>query len=325
MTSQSLESRWDGLLPDPLKPAFQLVDSTHPLALYIGRDTDGNRLLLLVTSERPQMPKQMRAIRIEIYEREDGKWSFLIRLVSPELGHVFALLCSDLIEAARTVPDPSSPVTFVMKRLALWQRLLERTASGLLSESEIRGLAGELVFLLTQAIPSVGLTSAVDSWAGPAAADQDFQGPGGAWEIKTIRADAETVQISSERQLCFSSGTLRLVVIRLDESDPAKGTGGFSLNSLVREARRVLADDVAALECFEGRLVEAKYLMRPEYEGPLFQIGWMKSYEIRDGFPRLVPSMLPDGVCRVRYEVALKACEAFLAETLTNVRPIHGT
>lgn len=325
MTNPSLEGRWDSLTPDPLKAVFQLIDSSHPLALYIGRDTDGNRLLLLVTPERPSAPKQMRAIRVEIFEREDGKWSLLIRLITPELGHVFSLLCSDLVEAARGVPKPNEPVAFVMKRLALWQRLLERTGSGLLSDSEVRGLVGELTFLLARMIPSLGLRASVECWVGPASADQDFQEAEVAWEVKTIRADAESVRIASEMQLYSSSRALRLVVIRLDERDASQAVQAFTLNSLVRETRRLLVDDADAVERFEGKLVEARYLMRPEYDQPLFTVGWMRIYEVRDEFPHLVPALLPIGVCNVRYEVTLAACEPYVIESLSDVRPTHGT
>lgn len=322
MTKYSLESRWDSLTPDPLKPVFQLIDSSHPLALYIGRDTEGNRLLLLVTAERPASPKQMRAIRVEIFEREDGNWSLLIRLVTPELTHVFALLCSDLVEAAWSVPKADAPVAFVMKRLALWQRLLERTGSGLLSDSEVRGLVGELTFLLVRMIPSLGLRTSVASWVGPAGADQDFQEPEAAWEVKTIRADVDAVWIASEMQLHSSARSLGLVVIRLDEREAIPGV--FTLNMLVKEARRLLLDDTDAMEQFERRLVEVGYLMRPEYDRPFFSIGWMRLYEIRDEFPRLVPAGLPTGVRNTRYELTLAACEPFLVESLNDVRPIHG-
>jgi hypothetical protein len=37
-------------------------------------------------------------------------------------------------------------------------------------------------------------------------------------------------------------------------------------------------------------------------------------FEIRDGFPRITPNMLPVGVMKVSYEILLRECEPFSAD-----------
>ncbi len=51
---------------------------------------------------------------------------------------------------------------------------------------QLRGLFGELWFLRTVAIPSVGSLAAVHAWKGPLGSPQDFQLLDGLVEIKTI-------------------------------------------------------------------------------------------------------------------------------------------
>jgi len=324
MTKTPIESRWDALSPDPGRSVFQLVDASHPLRFYIGRDPDGNRMLLLVTAERPPCPKPMRAINIEVYDREDGNWSLLIRLMNPELGHLFALLCADLIDASRSIADPSKPIAFVVRRLTLWQRLLERAGSDVLSDAEVRGVAGELVFLSTRIIPLLGERTAVECWKGPIAADQDFQLADTAWEVKTARPDAIAVQVASEDQLFSASRQIFLVEVRLGENSDPSAPGCFSLNALVTSLRSRLSVDPDASERFEERLSAVGYLTRAEYDEPIFAIDHIRIYEVREGFPRIVRPDLPAGVQSVRYQLLLDACTPYLVETLKDVRPLDG-
>ena len=37
-------------------------------------------------------------------------------------------------------------------------------------------------------------------------------------------------------------------------------------------------------------------------------------FEVRDGFPRIVPAMLPPGVQKVSYEVLIRDCEPFVVD-----------
>lgn len=310
---KSLEDRWNQLQPDAQKPVFQLVDALHPLAFYMGRAPNGDRLLLLVTPEQPVLGRSFRAVRIDAFAREDGRWSLLIALQSQELVHVFALLCNDLVEAGRHVPHPEKSLDFILRRLALWQRLLERGGSEVLAPSAIRGLAAELVFLHETLIPSMGAVTAVEAWVGPFGAPQDFQTPTFAWEVKSVHGDSDNVQVSSEDQLWSATRSLQLVVVCIEDAADGDG-GGFSLNSLVIRIKEAITGNAEALEAFETRLVEAGFVRRPEYDRPLFRIPWIKTFKVEPGFPRVAKPELPIGVSAVRYELALSACLPYLEE-----------
>jgi hypothetical protein len=238
---------------------------------------------------------------------------------------VFSLLCEDIVDAGRRVPHPERPLAFVLRRLALWQRLLERGGSELLSEEAVRGLAAELSYLMTDLFPKLGENAAVAAWSGPLGADQDFQAADLAWEVKSVRAGADAVQIASETQLFSPSRALRLVVVCLDECSSGDEIGSFNLNSLARAIRSRLSPNANALELFDARLIEAGFVSREEYDKPFFRLPWMHTFDVVETFPRIVKPDIPRGTHTVRYALELHACAPFLASKRENVRPLNGT
>jgi len=311
MMESDLEQRWSRLSPDPDKRVFQLYDVDHPLSFYIGRDISGARLLLLVSEQRPSDVQDLRYIQMQILRREDGKWSLLLSLKDEGLRSVFVLLCADLLNASKAIPTPEQALSFVLKRLSNWRRLLEKDRNGLLNEAEIRGLCGELAFMLSlMELVAISKFDVVRSWGGPEGAPQDFQLSDSVFEIKTVRPDALSVRISSEKQLYSLSRTVYLVVFCLGDAADVK-LGSFSLNELVLEVKKAIETNYDALELFEAKLAEAGYVSRDEYDQYRYFIVSQTRYLVGDGFPCIRPSELPSGVGKVSYDITLGTCQAF--------------
>jgi Putative PD-(D/E)XK family member, (DUF4420) len=323
MIKTSLESRWYDLAPDTVKPIFQLVSANHPLEIYIGRNPSGDYLLLIVTSDRPILPKAMVSIGIEIFEREDNKWSLVFRLINNGLAPLFFLLCEDLIEITSDTNDSKQSINLILRRFSLWQKLLEKQGTNLLDASEIRGLFGELYFLVKKAIPMYGNKVALDGWVGPSSGAQDFQYLDHKWEIKTIRGNSEVVTISSMEQLDSTQGELTLTVIRLGENKELEELG-LSLNELVKYVRKTLSDDFDSTVIFESKLVDVSYTTRAEYDNPIFNIHWIKEFEVAEGFPCLTALNTPLGIQSLKYDLDLKNCEPFLKSHIDKVRLENG-
>ena len=310
MIVNKLDERWDNLNADHLSAVFQLCDADHPLDFYIGKDTDKQRLLLLITPEEPPFIRDMRAISIRTFKRDDGKWSLLLTLDSISLTPMFSLLCGDLIEASRnTGMSAGQSLSFVLKRLSNWRRLLERGAPDLLSENEIRGICGELLFL-RRLFNHMGKRESVNSWVGPQKAEQDFQVADSAWEVITIRPSATSVTISSELQLQSATRSIYLVVFELADS-MLERVGAFSLNLLVEKIRAELADDHDAREIFEESLITAGFLSRSEYDFPILVDRSLQMFLVDGCFPRITCEMLTPGVINVCYDIQLSACDNF--------------
>lgn len=308
--ANKLDARWDTLKADALTAVFQLFDADHPLDFYIGKDTDKQRLLLLVTPEEPPAIRDMRAIRIRTFKRDDGKWSLLLTLDSITLTPMFSLLCDDLIDSSRNTGLPADKsLSFVLKRLSNWRRLLERGLPDLLSENEIRGICGELLFL-QNLFDHLGKSEAVKAWVGPKKADQDFQAPVAAWEVKTIRPGAPRITISSESQLQVTTRAIYLAVFELADC-MAGDAHAFTLNALVDRVRASLAADHDASELFEENLVMAGYVSRPEYDAPTLVERSLTVFAVNTGFPCITREMLAPGISHVGYDLLLSACGNF--------------
>ena len=305
----TIDEKWEALKPDKGQDVFQLFDPTHPLGWYAGRDPASRRLLLLVTAEEPPSPRELRAMRLEAFKRDDGRWSLLFRLSDSDLSPVFSLLSADLIESSRRTSNQKGALAFVMKRFASWQRLLERGALGLLEDSEVRGLCGELLILEHFLRGIRTPMECVSIWMGPLEADQDFQTAERAWEIKAIRPDSVCVNIASENQL-YSTRRLELVTVTLNDHDAPTGET-FTLNSLVNRIRNTLHSDVDAGDLFDEKMRLVRYVPHSEYDKHHYSFGGHSRFDVRSGFPRLVAAMIPAGVSRVRYELSLNQCHPF--------------
>lgn len=305
-----LDDRWDTLAADPLHAVFQLFDASHPLDFYLGKDSEKHKLLLLVTPEEPPVIRDMRAIRIRSFKRDDGKWSLLLVLDSMALSPMFSMVCEDLIESSRNSGLLAhQSLCYVLRRLSNWRQLLERGLPDLLSENEVRGLCGELL-MLRRLLIHIGKDTAVRAWVGPKGADQDFQTHNAAWEVKTIQSGAFSVTISSEAQLQTTSRTLFLVVIELAASEH-NAPDSFSLNSLVEDIRVLLGDDPDLIDFFENTLVTAKYVSRSEYSIPILRAPSLQLFSVDGDFPRITVNQISLGISQVKYELSLNACEKY--------------
>lgn len=306
----NLNDRWDLLVADHLSPVFQLYDARHPLDFYIGKGVNKQKLLLLVTPEEPPAIRDMRAVKIQKFRRDDNKWSLLLTLESTPLDPMFSLLCDDLIEASRNLSDKNSKaLSFVLRRLSNWRRLLESGFPDLLREHEVRGLCGELLYL-QKLFYEFEKKDAVKSWVGPQRADQDFQMPSVAWEVKTIRPGAGAVTISSEFQLNHLERELYLIIFEIADCMSNK-EGAFTLNSLVEDIRAYLEDDHDACDCFEEKLLAARYMHRTEYNDQILVVKSFSIYSVLDDFPCITPDSLDVGVANVSYSLALPVFEKF--------------
>lgn len=311
----SLESRWHTLPALPEGSAFQRIDESHPLDFYLGRDVSGEWLLLLITGEQTVLSWDNESIRVFCRKRSDGRWALMFRLMKPELGKLFSLVCEDLVEASRGNPDPAHPASFVLARFRRWQRLLEKGGSGLLDDAALRGLVGELLFLETVAISQSDGRQAVSAWCGPTGADRDFSFPDREYEIKTVREGADRVVISSAEQLDLTAKPLTLCIVVVENAVPGAQPEVFTILDLVGRLRQTLASDHVALELLESRLIDAGFVMREEYGERGFVLRRIRMFRVEDGFPAIRRSALPAGIGKVSWELLIQAIVPFEVTT----------
>jgi hypothetical protein len=220
-------------------------------------------------------------------------------------------------------------VSTLLEGVRRWQVFLSAARAGLGIEEQ-RGLFGELLLLEKALVPRMGAQAATRSWKGFARAQQDFQFRDGAIEVKTTAAAGPyAVKITSERQLDDrGSGRLFLHVIVVDDREvPASSlVGGDTLAGLVEKARSAVRADPVALALLDDGLLEAGWLdaHASRYEGRRLTVREELSFQVGEGFPRLVEHSLPRGVARVSYHIDLNVCRAFAVSTEAMLVAVGG-
>jgi Putative PD-(D/E)XK family member, (DUF4420) len=219
---------------------------------------------------------------------------------------LFCTLLVDLIGQLDQSGD--APARALVRRLTAWQRMLSRgLPTGLSPEARV-GLFGELLVLLEVMLPSIG-SNAVRAWVGPSNASQDFVHLSAAVEVKTVSyRDPERCRISSENQLDTTGRAVLFLVHQVLRPTPK----GSTLQELIDELRNdpsVHTD----LMWFENSLLEAGWLdtHRSQYTNDRYALIRRRCYSVVEGFPRLVPAVLPAEVSEVSYLVNLATCKPF--------------
>lgn len=304
-----LDGVWKILLESVDRPSFRRVDDMHPWDLYGVIDQTNERGLMLVADEEPPAPPEYETLDVVSSRRADGRWVLVIRLVRPGLESIFAHLCDDLVEASRGRTGGAGQAQFLLSRMGRWRRLLDPLRSGL-SEQELRGLTGELVYLERVAIPEWGAKVAVAGWVGPLDAPQDFDLPGRRVEIKAVRAGAARVTISSLQQLDSGGAPLELCLVCLEPGQDG-GPGSFKVGDLVRSVESLAEADPSAAADLAKRLAAAGLDPNSDCNSAVFAFRGIRVFDVGEGFPRIIAGSVAGGVATVRYEIDIASCAKY--------------
>jgi hypothetical protein len=304
------------------------IPGVSSCATYAGRRIlDGQEALILEFSTKSLSSHDPtpRAAGFEVYSHpitpgRTGTTRLLLVLQDSQFRDVFYALADDVVRTiARVATEPEALRAF-SDRLHRWQAFLRRHGGGGLTLERRRGLFGELLFLRDEILPRVGEHRAVSSWKGSGGAHHDFQLRSGSVEVKTTAAASpHAFHVSNILQVePAGDAPLGVVLVMLEETEG----GSESLPDLIASIRGVLS--TGPLELFNTALVDSGYLdvQEDEYQTPRYNRRQVRSFEVREGFPRLSSGALPNGVEDVRYSVALAACSPFeckLGELLAKI------
>lgn len=177
-----------------------------------------------------------------------------------------------------------------------------------MTEAEIMGLIGELLFLKDYMIPERGIDVALESWMGPEKTHKDFSDQQDWFEVKTINFGKESVRISSIEQLDSEiDGTL--VVFELEKMSPS--FEGIRLNQLVNSIIALLVNTLQR-ETFMEKLQLFGFDFSNENDNLVFALRNQYMYKVdNENFPRLHRALLPVAISRAQYDLLLTEIEPF--------------
>lgn len=316
----SLEDIWNRLSVDG-EGADGLVRLRHPAvrecAAYAARRiTDGLESVVIEVRTDALPPAsslpQSAGMHMEVTPLtpgRSGRSRIILTLTDARYRDVFKTLAEDVVAGLVNADDEPACVRHFFGRVNKWQAFLRQHGpDGLTAERRV-GLYGELRFLRDVLLKRIDADTAVKAWKGCSKASHDFQLARGSVEIKTTRAVTPIeIHVSNVKQLDDAGlPSLFVYLFSVDENDG----GGESLPELIRSVRNLLSGISA--ERFEEGLSEQGYLdvHQERYITPRYTSRTTRWFHVREGFPRLLPADLPEGIGEVSYSVSIAACAPF--------------
>lgn len=313
----SESSCWDDIAVPSADFNVRQVFGKTVVPCFWGRDTMGACLFIveLQGNHTDQFRKNVvmvHGIDVDLRGGELGHQRLVLTLEKQVDRDLFEGLCRTLASALERAADSASSLAVALAHIRRWKTFLSGRSQHLSAE-EVRGLFAELTFLLELIEQQPWSSVAVESWLGPERSHQDFIFGNTAVEIKSLSGtERSTVHISSEDQLESLNDALFLRIYRLSSLSDA--TGSRSLNEIVTAVQNRLGE-AEAVEAFDRKLVAHSYAPIPDYDMPRFVVSNVHSFRVRDGFPRLMRSLLPKGIDRVAYEIRLEAIAPYMCDS----------
>lgn len=276
------------------------------LRLYIGRDDVARYSFDFRGEYKPIKITSSDVIAVEQY-KNDELLTLRFSLEDSELLEYFCTFCQDLLESVKVTYDDESAYYTLRSRYYSWRQLF-RPDKTKMTEAEIMGLIGELLFLKDYMIPHRGIDTALDSWMGPEKTHKDFSDEKDWFEVKSISFGKDSVRISSIEQL-DSDIEGQLIIYELEKMSPS--FDGIRLNQLVNEIIALLAN-ASQREVFMAKLQSYGFDFSNENDNYVYDLKSEQKYLVEvENFPRIRRSILPDAISRVQYELILTEIESF--------------
>ena len=304
---------------EDLKEKFELgrknkttrrVDEIHPLDIFVGYNEDGFPRMVITDIGHIKKIESSKSIDVKIYRKSSGQVSICFDLLNQSVYSLFLTFCSDMIDSTRNIKKQNI-IDFITRSWDMWRTMFKKPYSNFLTENQIKGLIGELIFLKSYMIPKYGEVLAVESWMGPSMLHKDYEINNTWYELKSINSSSLTVKISSVEQL-DSQEIGQLVIVKMDKTN-SQVEASVTLNRLVNEIKYLIKDFDTKIK-FTYKLSEMGYYSDEEYNSYNYKILDIDRYMVNKEFPKVTKDSLKDGIVRVSYEIALNSIEKYMIE-----------
>ncbi|MBT2624757.1 PD-(D/E)XK motif protein [Bacillus sp. ISL-32] len=226
----------------------------------------------------------------------------------------FNLVISDIIELLHTGLSPNESV---VRTLNKWRQFWSGGQRRILTEEQIKGLFGELWFLLFWLLPKGA--NMIELWSGPSGSIHDFENESYSVEVKTTSSIRGHIhKINGLDQLDPpESDQLFLYSLRLRREQTASN----SLPTLIERINNTLRNEPVLINQFESKLIQAGYFheFREEYVQYRYRIVDERMYNVNENFPKLTSSIFQEGVLngieRIEYDINLEVCPDLVVST----------
>lgn len=293
---------------EKLTKTYRRIDEEHPVDIYLGYSEENFPSMSISLYGRPIKVNSSNSIQVQMRKKSENSVNLTFNLLDKDKETIFYKFCEDIIESTRNAKC-TSYLAYIIARWNKWRGMFKRQNTELLTENQVVGLIGELLFLRDYMINTYGKHDALISWQGPSKSHKDYEIKNTWYEIKTVRQGASKVKISSIEQL-DSNVKGSLVVYSLEVTNE-NVEGRITLNLLVKELFTIF-EEFELISLFQSKLIEVGYSYEDEYDSYNFNFIRRDIYEVKDGFPRISTDDLIDGIVSVSYDISLVNIKKFL-------------
>lgn len=285
---------------------FSRIDDEHILDLHIGLDEKGRKSIELRSMFKPVKVTGTSAIDVTQYTKQEYN-TIRFSLKDDDMSGLFYKFCEDIIEQTKDLKNEKDGYKTITTRFFQWKKMFVLSKNTFLTEPEIMGMIGEVLFLRGPLAEEIGLSEALKSWSGQELTHKDFSCSDKWYEVKTISRGNTTVRISSLEQL-DSDKNGELIVYSLEKMSPAYN--GISLNKLILETRQMFlsADDA---DTFLAKVAMQGYEYNNYYDEFVFEVSGLTRYKVTDQFPKLTHANVPKEITKANYDLALAEIMSF--------------
>lgn len=141
--------------------------------LFIGKDDEGRYCYEYRGVFSPVKIVGSKPLVVNQYKTPEGILILRFSLDLNDLIGCFSAFCEDLTTSVDEISDENVVYKTLTARYQAWRKLFKPDRISM-SEPEIQGLIGELMFMRDYAIPHWGIDNAIESWTGPEKTHKDF-------------------------------------------------------------------------------------------------------------------------------------------------------
>lgn len=304
--TKKMKNKFFGIFSEGFKRGqFIRLKENQVLQLYLGKDSNGRFALEFLGHFTPT--KLLGSAVISVAQTKTNQsLSLCFSLENPDLLEYFCTFCEDLVNSTIDIVDDNLAYKTLCARYSSWKKLFKPNQARL-TENEVIGLIGELLYLRDVMFNSYGFDIALESWTGPEYTHKDFSLDDTWHEVKTISVGKREIRISSLEQL-DSDVTGTLAVYELERMSPS--FHGIKLNAIVTDILSLLPHNIQK-ESFLNKISQFGYDFSTEYDNFVFAFIALSKFKVDGSFPRLTRSDIPSSIQRVQYDIILSELDTF--------------
>ena len=321
MEVKDIEKKWQELEGES-KTSYTTIriDGVCVPDLFLGISKENNRCLILEVPKSVKVDfKQPNTKNLKAVYRKD-KHCIILELLDQFYHELFNDLILSMYNALKDEQSPEKSTKLFIITVNKWSAFLSGLSKSELSEREIRGMIGELVYLnhCLENSDAEAVNSILDSWCGPYDETYDFEFDDKAVEVKAIVHGSLEARISNEFQLDPIPGKeIHFVTVSLDANKAGKNIA--QIIDFLRTKILATGGDLAIffLALSEKNLNPDTFKLYDHYR---YKIPNYRIYDAQNNsFPALRRSDLNESIRKVQYRLNLEQCDDFLISTNNTV------